>query len=228
MFGLEITKEILTPFVGTLLVLISAGVVWFLKLAYEKHKVEVLALSKFERIFANNITILKDNFDFLDEWISILKQNRSYSVHFRSYYINEKETYKLSNLNLINRILSINHKLRGTSFDFDNIYKSYWDVIFRIDSIQDKEKREESLKIYHNTIQSRLEQIKQNYKPLKNDLIDVVALVRAVYKVRCHSLFGYISLIFFIDIFPRVTKKSIEKEVIILKDNIERKEKGMK
>ena len=64
----ELTKEILTSFAGTLLALLSAGIVWFIKSAYEKHRSEVLALAKFERIFANNLTILKDNFDFLDNW----------------------------------------------------------------------------------------------------------------------------------------------------------------
>lgn len=223
----EIIKEILTSFVGMLLALLFAGIIWLLKLAYEKHKSEVLALARFERIFVINIRILKDNFEFINEWISALKNNRPYSFHFDNYYINEKETYKLSNLNLIKQILSINYKLRRTSLDLDNIYKSYWDIIFRIDSIQDEEKKEKNLKIYHSTIQLTLEQIKQNYKPLKNDIINTVALIRAAHKVRRHSLFGYISLMF-LDIFPRVTKKSIEKEVKILKDNIKRNERDTK
>ncbi len=219
---LEISKEILTYFTGTLLALLSAGVVWFLKSAYEKHKSEILALAKFERILANNITILKDNFDFIDEWISFLNQNRPYSVYFEKYHTNEEETYKLSNLDLINQILSINHKLRRTSLDLDNIYKSYWDIISQIDSIQDETRRKNNLEIYNDNVQKNLKQIKQNYEPLKNNLINTIALVRATHRVRFHSLFGYMSLMF-IDIFPRVTKKNIEKEVIVLKDNIEKK-----
>lgn len=227
MLELETTKEILTSFAGTLLALLSAGFIWFLKSAYEKHKSEMLALAKFERIFAIDMTVLKDNFEFLDKWLTSLKNNRPYSYHFENYYINEEETYKLSNLKLINRILSINYKLRRTGFDFDNIYKSYWDTIFRIDSIQDDTKKENNLKIYHDTIKGILEQMKLNYEPLKNDLIDAVALIRAAHKVRFHSLFGYVSLMF-VDVFPRITKKSIEKEVILLKDNIKRNEEGIK
>jgi len=223
----EIIKEILTSFAGMLLALLSAGIIWLLKLAYEKHKSEVLTLARFERIFVINSRILKDNFEFIDKWIFALKKNRPYSFHFENYYINEEGTCKFSNLNLIKQILSINYKLRRTSLDLDNIYKSYWNIIFRIDSIQDEEKKEKNLKIYHSTIQLTLEQIKQNYKPLKNDIINTVALIRAVHKVRRHSLFGYISLMF-LDVFPRVTKKSIEKEVKILKDNIKRNEKGTK
>ncbi|MFH1402301.1 MAG: hypothetical protein ABIG87_01605 [Patescibacteria group bacterium] len=227
MLELSILKEILTSFAGTLLALLSAGIVWLIKSAYEKHKSEVLALAKFERIFANNLTILKDNFDFLDKWITSLKNNRPYSVHFEGYYINEEETYKISNLELINRVLSTNYMLRRTGLDFANIYKSYWEVIFKIDSIQDEARKEKNLKTYHENILTNLEQMKQGYEVIKSGVVDVVAYIRAVNKVRRHSLFGYISFLF-IDVFPRVTKKSIEKEIMLLKENIERKEKVIK
>src|SRR3989338_8709552 len=188
-------KEILTSFVGTLFALLSAGLIWLIKSDYKKHRFEVLALVKFERIFANNLTILKDNFDFLDKWIASLKNNRPYSIHFESYYINEEETYKISNLGLINRVLSINYMLRRTSLDFANIYKSYWEVIFKIDSIQDEARKEQNLKTYHENILTNLEQMKQGYEVIKSGVVDVVAYIRAVNKVRRHSLFGYISFL---------------------------------
>ncbi len=224
---LEITKQILFSLAGTLLALLSAGIVWFFKSVYEKHKSEVLALAKYERIFANNLTILKDNFEFIDEWISFLKQNRPYSFHLENYYIEEKETYKISNLSLINRVLSINYKLRRTHFDLSNIYKSYWEIISQIDSIQNEIQKKNNLEIYHKNIQTNLEQIKQNYEPLKNDIIDTVAFIRATYKVRKYSFFGLLNLMF-VDIFPRVTKNSIEKEVLILKENILKNEENKK
>ena len=227
MLELDLPKEILTSFAGTLLALLSAGLVWVIKSAYEKHRLEVLALAKFERIFANNLTILKDNFDFLDKWIGSLKNNRPYSFHFENYYINEEETYKIGNLGLINRLLSVNYMLRRTGLDFANIYKSYWEVIFKIDSIQDETRKEQNLKTYHENILVNLEQMKQGYEIIKNSVIDVVAYIRAVNKVRRHSLFGYVSFLF-IDIFPKVTKQSIEKEVLILKDNIKRNENSSK
>ena len=223
---LYITKEIFISFAGALLALFSASIVWFLKSAYEKHKSEILALSKFERIFAINITVLRDNFEFIDKWIAAIGQNRPYSFHFENYYINEEETYKLSNLKLINLILSINYKFRRTGFDFENIYKHYWDTIFRIDSIQDEKKKKNNLEIYHGNVKNTLEQMKLNYEPLKNELIEAVAFIRAAHKVRVHSLFGYMSKIF-VDIFPRITKESIEREITILKDNIKKKEEGV-
>ena len=225
MLELDLPKEILTSFAGTLLALLSAGLVWVIKSAYEKHRLEVLALAKFERIFANNLTILKDNFDFLDKWIASLKNNRPYSFHFENYYINEEETYKISNLGLINRLLFVNYMLRRTGLDFANIYKSYWEVIFKIDYIQNETRKEQNLKTYHENILINLEQMKQSYEVIKNSVVDVVAYIRAVNKIRRHSFFGYISFLF-IDVFPRVTEQSIEKEVLILKDNIKRNEKS--
>ena len=120
----------------------------------------------------------------------------------------------------------MNYMLRRTRLDFANIYKSYWDVIFKIDSIQDEARKENNLKTYHENILTNLEQLKQGYEVIKNKEVDVVAYIRAVNRVRRHSLFGYISLLF-IDVFPRVTKKSIEKEMAILKDNIERNKKSV-
>lgn len=224
---LQITKDILISFTGTLLALLSAGIVWFLKSAYEKHKSEIFALAKFERTFALNVAILNDNFEFTDKWISALAQDRPYSFHFENYYINEEETYKLSNLKLINQILSINYKLKRTSLDLDNLYKSYWDTIIRLDSIQDEERKKRNLEVYHGTIKTTLEQVKLNYEPLKTDLIDVVAHIRAAHNVRFHSLFGYASLMF-VDVFPRITRKSIEREISILRSNIKQNEEGIK
>lgn len=213
-------KEIITSFVGTLLALFSAGLIWFLKSSYEKYGAEKRALAKFERIFANNLAILKDNFEFVDKWISSLENNRPYSFQFEKYFIDEDETFKLSDLKLINEILSINHKLRRTSLDLENIYKNYWEVIFKIDLIQDQVTKEANLKHYHKTILNTLQQIRTNYKTLKKDLVSTIALVRAVDKVRFHSLFGYLSLLF-INIFPRVTEMSIKKEIDKLEKNIE-------
>jgi len=222
MLGLDLSKEIFTSFAGTFLALLSAGLVWFLKSAYEKHRREVLALARFERLFALDLTIHEDNFKFIDRWIATLRQDRPYSFHFENYYLDEEETYKLNNLKLINLILSINYKLRRTSLDLDNVYKGYWDIIFRIDSIQDETRKENNLKAYHATVISTLESIKQNYEPLKNEMIEIVAFVRAAHKVRVHSLFGYLSMLF-VDIFPRITQKSINEETVALKADIEKK-----
>ncbi len=219
------TDNILTSFIGTLLALLSAGLIWSLKSAYEKHRNEKLALAKFERIFANNLTILRDNFEFVDNWISALESDRPYSFHLEKYLLDQDSTFKLSNLELINNIISINYKLRRTSADLENIYKNYWKIVFKIDSIPDPSLREANLKRYHSTVIDALRKIKGNYDLLNREMIEVVALIRVADKVRFHSLFGYFSFLF-IDVFPRVTDRSKAKEVKKLEKNIKDKTKS--
>src|SRR3989344_4328374 len=101
------TKEIFFSFTGTLLALISAAIIWFFKSLYEKHRAEILALAKYERFFVFNLTILKDNFDFVKKWIDSLSNHRPYSFSFGKFRVSDDETYKLSNLLLINRIISL-------------------------------------------------------------------------------------------------------------------------
>ena len=128
-------------------------------------------------------------------------------------------SYKLSNLNLINKIVGLNYQLRRTNLDLDNLYKSYWGVIFKIDSIQDKQQREIDLQKYHETIFQTLKQIKNNYEPLMNNLVDVLANVKVAANVRFHSLFGYLNLLL-MDIFPKMSYEAIEKEKERLKKQI--------
>lgn len=215
--SIEISNEVLTSFTGAVLALVSAGLVWILKSAYEKHRKEILALAKFERIYAIDLTLLKDNFEEIDNWIASLNKDRPYSFYIGTYYLDEEETYKLSNLELISRILNINYKLRRTGFDLENIYKSYWDTLAHVNST-------EALNFYHNTVKDTLGKIRTNYEPLKKDIIETVALIRAAHRVRKHSLFGYLSMLF-VDIYPKITKEAIEREINILKENIARNEK---
>lgn len=195
-----------------------------MKSAYEKHRSEKLALAKFERIFATNLTTLKDNFEFVDNWISALKNDRPYSFHLEKYFIDDETTFKLSNLELINSVISTNYMLRRTSSDLENVYKGYWEIVFKIDAMPDPAQKEANLKQYHSTVINALEQIKKNYAPLNKGIMETVVLVRAVDHVRFHSLFGYLGLLF-VDIFPRVTKKLKETEMEKLQQNIEEKSK---
>lgn len=71
----------------------------------------------------------------------------------------------------------------------------------KIDSIPDVQQRENDLKVHNKTFLETLEQVKQNYEPLKKDLIDVLAIIRVAGGVRSHSLFGYLSILFKLKIF---------------------------
>lgn len=215
-----ITKEIfVSSFTGAFLAILSAGVVWFIKSAYEKHRAEKFALAKFERIFALNLTALSDNFDFVNEWLEALENNRPYSFQLRDYILNEEDTYKISNLSLINKILSLNYKLNSLSLDLNNMYKNYWEVISKIDSIQNEQQKMKELQIYHGTIRGHLIQIRQSYDPVKNNIIELVATIRVAADVRFHSLFGYLN-VFLMDIFPTVNEMAIKVEIEALEKQI--------
>jgi len=107
------------------------------------------------------------------------------------------------------------------------VYKNYWDIIFKIDSIQDEQRKIDDLKTLQANLQQTLEEMKLNYEPLKNNSISVIALIRAVAKVRFHSIFGYLNLLFR-DIFPIINDKSIKTQIEILEKNIEKLENNNK
>jgi len=219
MLEIDIATKIFTSFAGTILAILSASVIWLVKLAYEKHKAEVLALAKFERMFVQNIPLLQDNLQFINQWIEALKNNRPFSFHIEKLITNEEATYKLSNLKLVNKILSLNYKSKRICEDLENIYKSYWDVIIKIQAIQDKEEKQRDLIRYHKTVSNTLEEMKKNYEPIKKELIDVIANIRVIGNVRKHSLFGYLDILF-IDVVPRVTKKDIGIQIKIIEDQV--------
>lgn len=221
MLSINISSELATSFIGALFALLSAGIVWVLKSAYERHRAEVIALSRFERIFANNLTILRDNFKFLNDWINSLEKGRPFSIHFESYYINEEETYKIKNLELINHLLSLNYMLRRTSFDFDNIYKTYWEAVTSIEASNNIENNKESFTTLNKNVLFTLRELNNGYKAIEEKLVETIAYIRAVNIVRRHSFFGYINLLS-IDIFPKVTDDSVKKQVEILRKNISR------
>lgn len=218
---MEISQEVANSFLGTSIALFSAAFIWFLKTTYEKHVKEMLILAKFERFFALNLRYLTDNFGFVDEWINSLKNNRPFSFYIQDYIVDDDESYKINNLLLINKLLPLNYKLKRTSFDLKNIYNNYWDNLIRIDATQDPQQKEINFKAQNENILVPLNSFKQNYEPLKNDIIEAVAIIREIHRVKRHSVPSYINLLFE-DIFPSVTKESLKQQEKNLRDNIEK------
>ncbi len=206
------TDAYVTSFVGTLVALFSAGVVWLIRSAQEKHKKESLALARIERIFALNLTRLNDNLEFIENWIAALEINRPYSFYIASLTDCEDESYKIGDLDLINKLLNANHKMLRVTADLNNVYKSYWDTIKTLDGIPDEERREANVAHFHKTVVSVLREMMGNYGPLEKESIQVVAMVRVLAHVRKHSLFSYAALLNR-DVFPRLTKSAVKKEI---------------
>jgi hypothetical protein len=201
----------------TAISVIIAGLIWVLKMPYEKHRKEMLSLSKLERLLIMNEAALGDNIDLIDQWIMGLSELRPYSAHFESMLFDESNYHSLSNMNLINELFQINHKLKRSSNDLNNIYKSYWEIIPKIDEI-DPIKKLELLKTYSDNVIGPLKDIKEGAVLLKKEIVPVIAHIQVMGNVRFHSLFGYLNLLNR-DIIPRPTREKIDERIkqIIIK-----------
>lgn len=228
MTGIEISKEIFTSFAGTAFALLSAGVVWLLKSALDKHRSETVALARYERGLATNLEVVYDNFDFLNQWIDAIKnQNRPYSAHFEQFIIDDQEHYKIGDLELVNQIVQLNYKLRRSAADFDHHQKVYFKTLAEIDSIKDKEDKLQNLNMFHQNFALSLEQMIPNREHLEKEVLKAIARIRLVSKVRKHSLFSYLSFLFK-DIWPRVTQERFDKELKLLQKDVEKRKKSRK
>jgi|GEM_PF-2803045 hypothetical protein len=205
-------EQIYSSFIGGLLAILSAGILWLIRTSYEKHKGEILVLARFEKILELNRLILKETFEFIDQWHACIQNNRIFKVHFQKFSINDGEIHKLSSLTLINILLSLNYKLARTNFDIESIYNGYHIEINKINLVQDLNIRNNEMALYHEEFVKNLESLKENYEPLNNNLIVAKAYLNCVFSVRQHSLFAYMTVLFR-DVFPRVTMKSVKKEV---------------
>jgi hypothetical protein len=225
MTGIEISKEIFTSFTGTLFALLSAGIVWLLKSAFDKHKSENAALARYERCFASNLEIMYDNFDFLNQWIEVIEnQSRPYSAHFEDYVIDDQEHYKISDLELINWIVQLNYKFRRTAADFNHLQKGYLKTLAEIDSLPAEQDRLCNLKKFHENFVPGLKKMTTNRKNLEEGTLNTIARIRLVSKVRKYSLFNCISFLF-TDIWPRPTQERFNKELKQLQKDVEAKKK---
>jgi hypothetical protein len=214
--------QILPSFIGSILALLSAGIVWVIKAAHSKHVSEITALSKYEKVCALNIRYLSDNLMFIEEWLVALSKNRPYSFHVLDLVTNDDDIHKISNRRLLNKLIVLNYMMRRTSLDLQNLYKGYWETVPKIDSITDPTQREENITRYHATVSSALIKMKGGYPVVKEELIESIAFIRVVAGIRKHSLFGYLNFLF-MDIIPRFTEKKLCKHLDALKSEMQLK-----
>ncbi len=228
MIKVEFSREIFTSFVGTALALFSAGLIWLLKSALDKHKSESIALAKYERSLATNLENLYYNFDFLVEWINLIKtNNQPYSAHFEKYFIDDVEHYRISDLELINQIVQLNYKLRRSAADFEHLQNGYITTLAKIDSITDSTSRLKNLTAFHQNFVSGLEQIRVNRTHLEKEILKSITRIRLNSDVRKHSLFSYLSFLFK-DVWPRASQKRFDTEYEQLCKEVEERKKTRK
>lgn len=214
MSEIETLREIFISFAGTVSALLVAGLIWLLKTAYSRYKSEGLALVIYERLFGVNIEILHDNYNFLDQWISSLKnENKPYTAHFGQYLVSDNEHYKISDIELVNQIVYLNYKLYRASADFDHLQKNYWDRFKEYNSIQDQNEWQKTITRYHQkSILPVLESMAKNREHLEKAMLKVLARIKVIYSIRKYSLFNYVSLLFK-DVWPQITQARLNEEL---------------
>lgn len=207
---MEINAQVLNSFTGTGLALLTAAFLWIIRSAYEKHRSERLALVKFERMIVLNIRYLDDNLEHINKWIESTKNDRPYSYSFQALSTNDEDTFKLSHLGLVRQLVELNYMLCRTTTDLENTYRQCWDVVRNLDAKPDHPTRGTSFSEHNKTLVLTLEDMKKNYPFLKEKMIDALASVQTHARVRFHSMFGYLSLLF-IDVVPRTTTQAVER-----------------
>lgn len=195
---------------------------WAFKSAYSRSIEENIALARYERISSINLTNLADNYEIVDKWIAAIDQERVFRQPFSAMIVDDESSYKLKEIALIRKIISLNYKLRRTSIDLENLASGYWEGVLKIDSNPDAAQKEVDLKLFHTNIKEVLVKSKVNKQPIENDIVDLVGHIRAIYKVRRLSVF-HLARFLSADIYPRVTQQKIESEVVNLKKEISEK-----
>jgi len=182
-------------------------------------------LKKFEKMSILNLQFLSDNLEFIQEWLNFLKTGQSYSFHFGHYIINYEEVSKLSNIDLINKVMYLNYKLERINFDFDNFYKGRQENVLKINSMEKEQKLVVSSE-YNKIVSQWLEKMENDRTFLENELIDVIANIRVVANAKSQSFFGYLNFLF-IHVYPRITQEKIEIAIKNLKKEIAEKTRGI-
>lgn len=199
--------------------IIIALITWIVKSSYKKYVQEKIAISVFERALAQNLTILNDNIEFIEKWESALEKNIPFATHFSEMVIDDKSHFSLSDVGLVNKVLNVNYILIRTTCDLKNIYKEYRELVY---SFRDKQVPPDEFTLscqYHLGV---LKLIRQGLiTAVKPAVIETLAHIRLAGRVKKHTIYRYINALD-VNIFPRITKTKLEKEMKILNDEFDK------
>ncbi len=218
----EIIKSMLIASISAGVTLLFAGIIWFLRVAYQKHVDEEVALQKIEIIIINNITSLQNNLGFIRQWIEALKDGTQFRAFLDDYIVEEDAILNLSKPELINEMLNINYRLKRMNLDMKNLEQFYKEVLPGIRHKSDPTQSAANLVIFFKKIIDELNAVLTRYDTLEEQLIKSLAVVRIIMEIRNHSLFGYLRF-FSVDIFPRISDKKIAIKINEIHKNMKMK-----
>lgn len=202
----------------TAISVLTAGIVWLLRILHARYRKEITAISKLERLFIFNEIALRDNIKLMEDWEKSLLMLHPYSCHFEPMIIDKLSTHSLSNLKLIKEIVEVYYKMKRSRDDLGNLYTHYWEAFPHLEKI-DLAEREKNLRTYHDKVLTALRRIKQSTQLTHTQLVPVLAHIQVLGVVRKHSLFGYLNLLN-VDVIPRPTEKKVAKQAERMKEKM--------
>ncbi|MCR4328331.1 MAG: hypothetical protein NUV53_02320 [Patescibacteria group bacterium] len=206
--------NIIQSFLGSLLALLFAGLVWFIKSAYEKHKRTSLAIAKFERGYVENIAHLDQYIALIRIWIQAIENKQKYAAPpFSILSIDNESHLYLGDMRLVNLLIKTNFKQKGLNDDISSMH-SFYEKNFSY--FLDKKI---SMEQWHSSNEELLPTLKKMTKEIpeiQSSLIQQVAYLRLSGRALFHSIFNYIQVLN-VNIWPRVTNKKINQETMAIK-----------
>ena len=190
----------------------GAFAVWLIKTSYEKYDSEIRSLRNVEVILFQHIAKNMDNKEFFDRWMQQLKKDRLFVCNFGTHMSHSSEALNISNNSLLNRLIELDHKVQRFDADLQGMFDTYQSSSIRI---LDADQMTHWKDLNENTLGQALE-IEGNFKQLQVETKESIAHLRAYYKQKTFSFFRLIHLARR-NIYPRVTKTTIENEIKAIK-----------
>jgi hypothetical protein len=192
--------------------------IWMIKRSYDKYCEEVYSLKKIEICLSGDFASNTHNEKFLNDWIDSLQNNRLFSCSFRNYFLDNSEFVHLTNTTLINKLNALSFGLNVLSHDLENIFGRYYSNSIKF---LDGDHIKEWYEMNTNT-KNQLMVFRTNFSEAETDIKGAVTYLRAYYKQKSFSIFRLFSS-FSVNIYPTLTEKDIQIELIALNKNIENK-----
>jgi len=208
--------------IAALVVSIFVGFfIWIIKQSYDGYIQELKSLKRLEIFLSSDLATNMHNEEYLNDWIGKLRENKLFSCAFRVYSLDNSVLIDISNLKLVNKINSLTHGLNVLFNDLKNMYDTYISNTYRL---LEKDNVDLWKKMNINTL-DQIETIKNNFTDSEKDIKEAVAYLRGYYNQRRFSIFRMFS-IFSYNIYPKLTDKKVQLEIIALDKNLADKAKA--
>ena len=190
--------NITASFIGTGLSLFGAGILWIVKLSYDRHKNTKLACAKLERALILNIAALGENTKLIEQWIISLQQEKRFTCYFSKFNTESSDLLFINELPLVNRLIKTNYVFTSIGEDIESIekdYKEMWSALY------ESKINEPTIKVYMQTLLPQIEPLPEKMKEIQIDIIADLAHLQRFCKCRKYTLFGLRDYMH-VDLFP--------------------------